>query len=544
MRLTSPLRCTAASVTVLATLASLLAIATPLAEADQPGDGFGSSDGRSSVAERRAANRTLLRALALDAPGAEVARDGRGRDASVVLRDLAVGQSALGAADRRTAARILARPTNASGDGYLDYASDARVTNDCVVSPVAGSRFCVWWARRTKDAPPLADSDGDRVPDTVEATRKVLNHTWRRLVTRGGYTPPPPDGRGPSGYQDRFDVYLGDLGSTGLYGYCVPESQLTAYRSTSYCALDEDFSSRQFPTNSPLGNLRVTGAHEFFHAVQYGIDYTEDSFFLENSSTWVEDEIYDNVNDNRNYFAYSSLRRPADPLDTQDNWYGNWIWLRFLTEAYPDDDGSGLPTLVREAWDRSNDSSGAYSVQALADTIEARGGSFSGLVADFATANRFPALSYDEGTAYPAAPAQRAVTVTSSATGSVTVDHLAAATVAATPASGLGAGSRLRVSVDAPSLPEDLQVNVTRRRSNGTVLRSDLTLDGAGNGRLTVNFAPAGTRRVDVTFANAGRDYTCGTSGAFACRGVSRDDDRTFAYTLTVLPPAPKSASR
>ena len=530
--------------TVVATLAALLSIATPSADADQPGDGSDPSDGRASVAQRRAASRALTRALALDAPGAEAARDGRGRDASIVLRDLAVGQSALGTADRRTAARVLARPTNASGDGYLDYASDARVTNDCVVSPVAGSRFCVWWARRTKDAPPLTDADGDRVPDKVEATRKVLNYTWRRLVTRGGYAPPPPDGRGPSGYQDRFDVYLGDLGSKGLYGYCVPESELSAYRSPSYCALDDDFSSRQFPTNSPLGNLRVTGAHEFFHAVQFGIDYTEDAYFLENSSTWVEDEIYDGVNDNRNYFPRSSLRRPADPLDTQDNWYGNWIWLRFLTETYPDDDGSGLPTLVREAWDRSNDSPDAYSVEALADTIDARGGSFSELVADFATANRFPALSYDEGAAYPAAPAQRAVTVTSNATGSATVDHLAAATVAATPASGLGAGTRLRVSVDAPSLPEDLQVNVTRRRSNGTVQRSDLTLDSSGNGTLTVAFARSSTRRVDVTLANAGRDYTCWTSGDFACRGVSRDDDRTFAYALTVLPPAPESASR
>jgi hypothetical protein len=539
VRLTLPLRRKAAAVTAVATLSALLSIAMPAAEADRPGDGFDRPSGPASVASRRAADRALTRALAFADSDVPPSRDGRGRDASIVLRDLALAQPSLRPVDRRTAERVLARPTNASGDGFLDYADDARVTNDCVVSPVAGSRFCVWWAKRTRDAPPLADSDGDRVPNKVEATRKVLNNTWTRLVTRGGYPAPPADGRGPKGYKNRFDVYLGDLGAQGLYGYCVPESSVTAYRATSYCALDEDFSSQQFRTNTPLGNLQVTGAHEFFHAVQFGIDYTEDGFFLENSSTWVEDELYDNVNDNRNYFPDSSLRRPADPLDKAENWYGNWIWLRFLTETFPARAGSGLPTLIREAWNRSNDTPAAYSVQALAATVEARGGSLAELLADFATANRFPAKSYDEGGSYPVAPAQRSVTVSSNTSGSATVDHLATATVAAFPASGLGAGSQLRVSVNAPSLPDDLQVNVTRFRQNGTIQTSDLALDSSGDGTVTLPFAPADTRRVDVTLANGGTDYACWTRGDFACQGDPLDDNRVFAYDLTVLPPAP-----
>ncbi len=160
---------------------------------------------------------------------------------------------------------------------------------------------------------------------------------------------------------------------SGSTATAPPRSGLTAYRATSYCALDDDFSTSQFP-GTPRGNLEVTAAHEFFHAVQFGIDYTEDGFFLENSSTWIEDEIFDAVDDNRNYLDDSALAWPGDPLDLADNWYGNWIWLRFLTERFPEDDGTGLPVLVKQAWDRTDDSAGSFSVRALAEAVAARGG--------------------------------------------------------------------------------------------------------------------------------------------------------------------------
>ncbi len=553
MRLSLPLRrvsTTAAAVVTLATLAALLGVAPSASGADEassadsstaPGRSFDRSRGPVSAADRRLAARTLAEARAL---GSRPATAPVSREASIVLRDLALSQDDLGTEDRVLAQRILARPTENGGDGYLDYADDARLTSDCVVRPVAGSKFCIHWARRTRDAPPLADSDGDRVPNQVEATRKVFDYTFSRLVQRGGYVAPPADGRGPKGYRNRFDVYLGDLGSQRLYGYCTPETALTAYRATSYCAVDDDFSTAQFP-GTPRGNLRVTGAHEFFHAVQFGIDYAEDGYFMENSSTWVEDELYDAVDDNRNYFDDSALAQPQDPLDLADNWYGNWIWLRFLTETYPDDGGSGLPTLVRDAWERTDDSRTAYSIPALTGALAARGGSLPELVADFTTANRFPAQSYSEGASYPAAPAVRSLVLPSSSTsstsasGSETVDHLAAATVTAAPGTGLAAGSRLKVTIDAPSLPADLQVNVTRLRQDGIPEVSDLTLDGSGNGSLTLPFAPGTTRRVDVALVNAGTDYTCQMGTAFACEGVSQDDGRVFAYQLSVLPPAP-----
>lgn len=546
-----PLRRVSASAVAGATLVALLCVApgasvanesSPASPSESPSDSlpgtsgrpFDRTDGPVSGLERRAAARALAdaRAVGEQATGAGT----EGREASIVLRDLALVQDDLTPADQTEARRILARPTAARGDGYLDYADDARVTSDCVVRPVSGSKFCIHWARRTRDAPPPADADRDRVPNQVEVTRTVFDYAWSRLVQQGGYVAPPADGRGPKGYRNRFDVYLGDLGSQGLYGYCVPETVVSSTRATSYCAVDDDFSTAQFP-GTPRGNLKVTGAHEFFHAVQFGMDWTEDGFFMENSSTWVEDELYDGVNDNHNYFEDSSLLRPGAPLDLDHHWYGNWIWLRFLTETFPDEGGSGLPTLVRDAWDRA-DTRSTYSVQALADALAARGGQLPELLADFATANRFPAVSYEEGGAYPAAPSQRSVSLATSTSGTATVDHLASATVQAVPASAVSSGSRLRITLNAPSLPADLQVNVARLLPDGSREVLDVALDGAGDAVVTVPFAPDDTRRVDVTLANGGTDYTCWTGGSFACQGFSLDDGRAFAYQLAVLPPS------
>ena len=47
----------------------------------------------------------------------------------------------------------------------------------------------------------------------------------------------------------------------------------------------------------------MTAAHEFFHAVQFAYDAADDQWFMESTATWMEDEIYDDVNDNLQYLS-------------------------------------------------------------------------------------------------------------------------------------------------------------------------------------------------------------------------------------------------
>ena len=144
------------------------------------------------------------------------------------------------------------------------------------------------------------------------------------------------------------------LGERGLYGYCAVDDSRTRspYRYDAYagyCVLDDDFARTQFPANSPTENLRVTAAHEFFHAIQFAYDATEDAWFMEGTSAWIEDEIYDSVNDNRYYLRTSQFKEPSRPLDTSRGFavYGTWGFFRFLSERLGAD-------VVRRAWERAD----------------------------------------------------------------------------------------------------------------------------------------------------------------------------------------------
>ncbi len=59
--------------------------------------------------------------------------------------------------------------------------------------------------------------------------------------------------------------------------------------------------------HTPIENLQVTVAHEYFHAIQFAYDYFEDGWCMEATAAWVEDEVYDEVNDNVQYLADSPL---------------------------------------------------------------------------------------------------------------------------------------------------------------------------------------------------------------------------------------------
>ena len=74
--------------------------------------------------------------------------------------------------------------------------------------------------------------------------------------------------------------------------------------------------------------LKVTAAHEFFHAVQFAYDIGEDGWFMESTATWMEEHVYDAINDNLQYLATSPLAQPLIPLDQTSGLrvYGAWIF--------------------------------------------------------------------------------------------------------------------------------------------------------------------------------------------------------------------------
>ena len=87
-----------------------------------------------------------------------------------------------------------------------------------------------------------------------------------------------------------------------------------------------------------MNSLRVTAAHEFFHAVQFGYDYGEDPWLMEATATWMEERVAD---DDQRQPAVPPLRpgrrarRPARHLQPAGfNQYGNWAFFEYLSSRY------------------------------------------------------------------------------------------------------------------------------------------------------------------------------------------------------------------
>ncbi|HEY0950625.1 MXAN_6640 family putative metalloprotease [Nocardioides sp.] len=460
-------------------------------------------------ASSRVAARALVQAR-------EVLWGDRRGDATLALRELRRHRDELSAGDRASADLLLARPTT------------GRTT--CFTT------VCVHWS---------ATGAGRSTADYVQQVADTAEHVLETYAA-AGYRGPEADGtRGGNGL---LDIYLQDLGSQGLYGYCDSDREPPTdgpYDTWAYCAFDNDYA--EFPSHTPLENLQVTAAHELFHAVQFAYDYYEDAWFMEATATWAEDELYDDVDDNLQYLPTSPLAQPRKAMDhfssTGLRQYGDWIFFRYLTEHLTERAG-GLPTFVRDVWELADGAKNGpddYSIAAVDHALAARGENLRETWAAFAAANRRPRAAYDEGRAnrYPSARPGVSVELSGSHrdTGWTTrrVDHLASITYRLTRAPRMAA-SRLRLRLDLPATARGSGAVVTIYREAGRTVTVPLRLSGSGDATRKVAFG-RGVTRVEVTLANAGIDYKCWRQQdtGYSCRGRSEDDDLPMRLRATAV---------
>jgi len=253
-------------------------------------------------------------------------------------------------------------------------------------SPLCGSHFCVHWVAEGLDAPSLEDGDADGAPDYVERVLAVAERVHEVENGRLGWREPKGDGR-KGGGRNNTDVYLSQIGGE-LFGYAAPDRGQASKqhriprRLHGYLVLDNDYSSFEFPGTTPLEDLQVTVAHEYNHILQFGYDAFQDPWFAESSATWMEDQVYNGIND---YLRYVRrwVRRPDTPLTASSiKEYGSAVWNQWLARRY------GGPAIVRRAWAAALHSRpGGFSVNSYETAIRGAGGSdLSRDFARFATA--------------------------------------------------------------------------------------------------------------------------------------------------------------
>lgn len=153
------------------------------------------------------------------------------------------------------------------------------------------------------------------VPDWVDTVGLVLDSIWIREVGQLGFRSPESDAFYPAGDGPRFDVYLQNLGPLFL-GATYPDSAggVLQNRSTAFIVLHSTFNVSPYSgqPNGPQRAMRVTAAHEFFHAVQFAYNAFGSEvvggnvypYWYEVTAVWMEEQVYNDINDYIQYLPF------------------------------------------------------------------------------------------------------------------------------------------------------------------------------------------------------------------------------------------------
>lgn len=249
----------------------------------------------------------------------------------------------------------------------------------------------------TSDAVSSVDADMDGIPDFVEACASYLDTSLSVHRSEGYFDPPSDGGLGGDGL---FDVYFEDM---EYYGYAVPESPGPESWNdyTSYLVLHNTyigFPSNDDPEGDIAGAAKATAAHEFHHCVQFAYDINEGVWFMELDATYMEDVVFDQVNDNHNYLPYF-FGYPQTSLmhNLGLHPYSSFIWGRFLAEKF-------ASSVMADAWEGARWSAIYDAMEVV--LLSQFGWTQDSAMAEFAlwnycTGSRDDGLHYVEAADYP-----------------------------------------------------------------------------------------------------------------------------------------------
>lgn len=253
------------------------------------------------------------------------------------------------------------------------------------------------------NTPALLDGQGNRIPGTAlafaESVGTALGFVQAVELGQLGYPGPLADGALGGGPEpDLYIQLIGDSYGETLNDVDPPEGG----RTSAFMIIHNDFSFVRPASNRGIRGMKVTVAHEFHHMIQlgnYGY-WFNDVYFYEITSTWMEDVVYEGINDYLNYLVanFSHFRSPATPFTSNDLiMYSRGIWGKFVERTH-----------ARDAMKRSWEYMRQYRpLQAIDAALHEYGSSFSLAYSDWTRWNYFTgtrsdtAKSYREGALFP-----------------------------------------------------------------------------------------------------------------------------------------------
>jgi hypothetical protein len=272
----------------------------------------------------------------------------------------------------------------------------SRPTTQAIFSSARGY-FWLHYDTTGNSAVPLADIDHDGFPDYVERAAAYADSSWHYNISTLGHLPPPSDGS-LGGGSNKYDIYFLRV---GVYGYTQAESSgPNAWNDySSHIVVHCDFAGfppNQDPEGDVLGALKVTIAHEFYHAIQFAYDVGEEIYFMESSATWMEEMVFPEVDDNYNYLPYFYSVPQVGLQATGEHEYAAFIWPKFIQERFG-------ARAMRDIWTecRFNSAIGAWShvLDTLGSSLEIEFIRF--LLWNYHTGDRATPGTFAAGVDYP-----------------------------------------------------------------------------------------------------------------------------------------------
>ena len=295
------------------------------------------------------------------------------------------------------------------------------VLNESILSP--SGHFRIHFSRTGIHAVDPVDVDRNGTPDYVDESTRVFDEVWALIIDQLGYAAPPSDG------DNIYDVYILNLARQSAYGFTYPIA-FPELITPSYMEIDNNFTDNIYFTRG-LDGLRVTAAHEFFHAVQFA--YYADfgaSWWQELTATWMEDVAYPNVND---FYQYISCQRNFsciydDPEASLDQFssglhpFGGAVFAHHVEQVYGID-------AIKNVWEllRQRDPS-SYDLSLIDEGLPA--GGFGNVMPRFSVWNyltntRTRSGYYSEASELPGIKHTDAQLITGGTfSGTETLDHL------------------------------------------------------------------------------------------------------------------------
>lgn len=228
----------------------------------------------------------------------------------------------------------------------------------------------------------------DGIPDYVNRLSEFLHDSYQVFIVELHYDLPPSDGE--DGGDSLYDIYI-----TEVPALTSPESPSDQYPGrpayTSYIQLGRDMRTPRYP-DDPYPLLKVSAAHEYFHAVQfayraYSMDATP--WWFESCAAWAEEMVFDDINDV--YYdlpdylpqLHLSLYQTDGPFI-----YGTWLFPQFFSERI----GSWI---IKKCWEKF--ASFGFAMEAIVLVFDESGFDFNEEYCRHIVWNYFAGSNYQPG---------------------------------------------------------------------------------------------------------------------------------------------------